>query len=80
MKIYSVSSAREQLYKLIDQVADAYQPICIVGKRNAVIMLSEESFNAMYETIYLSSVPGMKDSILHGMNEPLEQCTHDLIW
>ena len=59
MEIYTVSQAREQLYKLVDSVADSHAPVYIAGRRNKVVVISEEDFNAIQETLYLLSIPDM---------------------
>ena len=78
MEIYSTSQARDNLYKLVDYAASSHEPIYIVGKRNKVVMLSEEDFNAMQETLYLLSIPGMKESIIQSSKEPIENFTEKL--
>jgi antitoxin YefM len=80
MEIYTASDARSKLYKLIDYVSEAHEPICITGKRNKAIMISEADFKSIQETIYLLSIPGMKESLLQGMSEPIENCTTQLDW
>lgn len=80
MVIYTSSQARENLYKLIDQVAESHIPIHITGKRNGAVMIAEEDFNAMQETLYLLSIPGMRESLLKARKEPIEKCTDTIDW
>ena len=80
MIIYTSSQARENLYKLIDQVAESHTPIHITGKRNGAVMIAEEDFNAMQETLYLLSIPGMRESLLEARKEPIEECTDTIDW
>jgi prevent-host-death family protein len=72
--IYSSSKARENFYRLIDEVSDSHRPYVITGRRNNVIMISEEDYRAMEETLYLLSVPGMRESLLSASAEPIEDC------
>ena len=63
MNIYTTSQARRDLFKLVD-ATDTHEPIYIIGKRNKAVLISEEDYGAMVETIYLMSVPGLKKSIV----------------
>jgi antitoxin YefM len=80
MKIYTASQAREDLYRLIDTVAQTSRPVCIMGRRNKVVMISQDDFNSIQETLYLLSIPGMKESILEGVQEDITQCSDTLDW
>lgn len=80
MEIYTTSQARENLYKLVDYVADSHEPVYILGKRNKAVMISEEDFRMMQETLYLSAIPGMKESLLKSREEPIENFSDKLDW
>ena len=80
MAILTASEARANLYRLIDQTAESHQPIFISGKRTGAVLLSEEDWTAIQETLFLLSVPGMRESITDGMAEPLEQSATELNW
>ena len=69
----TASEARASLYRLIDQTAESHQPILIAGKRSSAVLLSAEDWQAIQETLYLLSVPGMRESIKKGMAEPLSK-------
>jgi antitoxin YefM len=71
MTTLSASEARANLYRLIDQTAESHQPILIAGKRSNAVLLSAEDWQAIQETLYLLSVPGLRESIKKGMAEPL---------
>ena len=73
MTTLTASEARASLYRLIDQTAESHQPILIAGKRNSAVLLSAEDWQAIQETLYLLSVPGMRESIKKGMAEPLSK-------
>jgi len=80
MTSYSASEARKNLYKLVDQVKETHEPIYITGKRNSAYLISEEDWRAIQETLYLDSIPGMRESILEGMNTPAEEMDEDPGW
>lgn len=79
-KVISASKARADIYNLIDQTSDEHIPILITGKRNNAVMISEEDWNAIQETLYLTSIPGMRESIIEGMKTPLSDCTDEIEW
>ena len=80
MSILTASEARANLYRLIDEAAESHVPILITGKRNSAILISEEDWSAVQETVYLLSVPGMRESIKEGMESPVEECVTELDW
>ncbi len=79
-KVMTVSQARSNIYKIMDETAETHQPIMITGKRNNVVMLSEEDWNAIEETLYLNSIPGMADSIKDAMNAPNSEFSEEVEW
>ncbi len=80
MTTLTASEARANLYRLIDQTAESHQPILISGKRSSAVLLSAEDWQAIQETLYLLSVPGMRESIKKGMAEPLDKSAKELNW
>lgn len=80
MDILSAAEARSNLYRLIDQTAESHKPLLIKGQRNNVILISEEDWNAIQETLYLLSVPGMRESIHEGIATPVDECAKELDW
>jgi len=76
----TASEARADLYRLIDQAAESHQPILITGKRGNAVLLSAEDWQAIQETLYLLSIPGMRESIRRGMGEPLAKSAKRLDW
>lgn len=80
MQTLSASDARANLYRLLDQTAESHQPIIISGKRNNAVLVSAEDWSAIQETLYLLSVPGMRESIKEGMTEPLDAAAKELNW
>ncbi|MBW2561174.1 MAG: type II toxin-antitoxin system Phd/YefM family antitoxin [Deltaproteobacteria bacterium] len=80
MATLTATEARKRLYNLVDDVAESHDPIQIVGKRNSAVLVSEEDWRAIQETLYLSSIPGMRDSIREGLKTPVEECDEELDW
>jgi antitoxin YefM len=80
MTILNATEARSKLYRLIDQTAETHEPIVITGKRRNAVLISEEDWNAISETLYLLSAPGMRESIKEGLNEKLTNCSKELDW
>ena len=76
----TASEARADLYRLIDQAAESHQPILISGKRSSAVLVSAEDWQAIQETLYLLSVPGMRESIKQGMAEPLGTSATAVAW
>jgi prevent-host-death family protein len=76
----TATKARANLYSLVDEVAESHQPIHIAGKRNSAVLVSEEDWRAVQETLYLLGVPGMRDSIRKGLKTPVEKCARELNW
>ena len=80
MTILNASDARANLYRLIDQTNESHEPVIISGKRNNAILVSEDDWNSIQETLYLTSIPGMRESIVEGMKEPLSESSKELNW
>ena len=80
MTTISVTEARTNLYKLVDKTETDHEPILITGKRNNAVLVSEHDWRAIQETLYLVSIPGMRYSILAGMDEPVETCSEEPGW
>jgi len=80
MTTFKATEARAILYKLIDEAASSHKPITITGKRSNAVLLSEEDWNSIQETLYLLSIPGMRESIRKGLKTPLPKCKKDINW
>jgi prevent-host-death family protein len=80
MATYTATEARSNLYRLIDQVSKSHKPIHISGKNAGAVLISEEDWSAIQETLHLLSIPGMGKSIKKGLKEPLKKCDKELDW
>jgi PHD/YefM family antitoxin component YafN of YafNO toxin-antitoxin module len=80
MTTINATEARSKLYSLIDETAESHKPIVIKGKRSNAVLLSEADWNAINETLYLVSIPGMRESIMEGMAADVDDCSQELDW
>lgn len=80
MMSITATEARKKLYALLDDVAESHEPVQIAGKRHSAVLVSQEDWRAVQETLYLTSVPGMRDSILKGLKTPVKKCAKGLDW
>ena len=80
MNNITVTDARANLYRLMDQAAESHQPIVISGKRGNAVLIAEDDWAAIQETLFLLAVPGMRESIKAGMAEPVDSCSTELDW
>lgn len=78
MKTVSATTARSDLYRLIDSTLEDHEPVQITGKRGNAVLLGESDWRSLQETIYLLNVPGMRESILAGMNESIDDCSETI--
>jgi antitoxin YefM len=75
-----LNEAKQHLQDLIDSVSQSHQPIVIAGRNNNAVLLSEADWAAVQETLYLLSIPGMRESIREGLATPIEDCDRELNW
>ena len=80
MTTLKVTEARANLYKLIDDTLVNHEPVVITGKRGNAVLLAEDDWNAINETLHLLSVPRMRESILEGMQESTDSAATELKW
>jgi len=80
MTTLTASAARADFYRLIDQAAESHKPVVISGKRANAVLVSEEDWSAIQETLYLLAIPGMRESIKDAMAEPITKSKTVLKW
>ncbi|MBI3564500.1 MAG: type II toxin-antitoxin system Phd/YefM family antitoxin [Elusimicrobia bacterium] len=80
MTTLTASAARAKLYKLLDQAAATHEPIQITGRRGGAVLIADEDWRAIQETLYLLSIPGMRESIVEGSKTPVSKCSPKLKW
>ena len=80
MNSITVTDARKTLYKLINESAESHEPILITGKKANAVLISEEDWNAVNETLHLLSIRGMRETIIEGLQTPIESCDETIEW
>ena len=76
----TATKARSMIYKLIDDASDSHEPIQITGKRSNAVLVAEDDWRAIQESLYLVSIPGMRESIRSGLATPVSECAKKLDW
>lgn len=76
----NITNARKDLYKLIEQVLESHEPVRITGKKGSAVIISEEDWKNIEETLYLTSIPGMRESIIEGMKADMDECDEEIEW
>ena len=76
----NASEAREKLYRLLDETATAHEPVLIVGPRSNGVLVGEEDWNAIQESLHLLSIPGIRESIREGLVTPVDECEKEPGW
>jgi len=74
LKTLNVTQARQNIYNLVDDTIEHHEPIQISSKKGNVILISENDFNSIQETLYLLSIPGMRETLIDGKNTPIDEC------
>ena len=80
MVTLTASEARASLYRLIDETASSHQPVVITGKRHNAVLVSADDWASIQETIYLLSIPDMRESIREGLSVSVDECSKELAW
>ena len=74
MTIYTTTEARKNIYKMVDETNKTHMPIYIKGKRNSAVLISEDDYESLRETMHIYSVPNLVKEILEASKEPIEEC------
>lgn len=80
MPTLTATEARSKLYRLIDEAASSHEPIVIKGKRGGAVLISEDDWRSIQETLYLLNIPRMRESIRNDLATPIEECSEDIEW
>jgi PHD/YefM family antitoxin component YafN of YafNO toxin-antitoxin module len=76
----SADEAKKRLDGLLDAIAESHKPVQIAGRHHSAVLVSEDDWRAIQETLHLTAIPGMRESIREGLETPVEQCDEDLDW
>ncbi|HLG17374.1 MAG TPA: type II toxin-antitoxin system Phd/YefM family antitoxin [Blastocatellia bacterium] len=80
MKVITAEEARKRLQELLSQAASSHEPIQITSESLSGVLVSEDDWRSIQETLYLLSIPGMRESIREGITTPIEECSGELTW
>lgn len=80
MDAISVAEAQARLTGLLDAVLVTHEPVCITGERGSAVLVAEDDWRALQETVHLLSVPGVRESVVEGLSTPLDSCKNELDW
>ena len=80
MKSVPIAEAEATLQALIERVARSREPILLRGEQRSAVLVGEDEWRGIQETLYLLSIPGMRDSIKEGLNAPLDECSEEPGW
>ena len=80
MTVLNVNNVKEKLDIILEEIQETYEPLIIAGEKHSAVLISEQVWRSIEETLYLSSIPGMKESIIEGMKEKIEDCASTIEW
>jgi len=80
LPVFTVAAAKQELESLVMDVQHSFEPIRVIGDQCSAVIISEDAWRSIEETLYLTSIPGMEDSIIAGMHEKIEDCAAKLEW
>ena len=80
MSSINITNARKNLYRIVESVNETHEPVEITGKNGNAMLVGEEDWRNINETLFLTAIPGMRESILQGMNEPVSEMSEELDW
>lgn len=70
----NITNFRKNIYQMMETAIKYNEPINISTKNGNAVLISEEDYNGLMETLYIESIPGLKESILEGAKTPIEDC------
>lgn len=80
MTTISAAAARTSLLSILDEVSETHEPVKISGRKRSGVLVSADDWRAIQETLYLVSIPGMRESIIEGMKTPVSKCAGTPGW
>jgi antitoxin YefM len=80
MSSINITNARKNLYRLVKTLSETHEPVHITGKNRSAVLVGEEDWRSIEETLYLLSMPGIRNSIVKGMKEPIKKSSRKLSW
>jgi len=80
MSTVNVTEARSKLYALVQQAGREHEPVLITGKNGNAVLVGEDDWHSIQETLHLLSIPGMRESIRDGLSEEIKDCCEEPGW
>ena len=80
MTTLSANEAAKRLDEVLDNLAESHEVVQIAGERHSGVLVSEDDWRAIQETLYLTGIPGMKESIVEGLGTSIKRCSRELDW
>ena len=80
MNTVKASEAKKDLNRVLDEASQSHEPVLITGKRTNAVLVAEDDWRAIQETLYLLGIPGMRESIREGLETPVNECDRDVAW
>jgi antitoxin YefM len=80
MSSINITNARKDLYRIVESVNLSHEPVHITGKNSSAVLIGEDDWKSIEETLFLMSIPGMRESIIDGMNTPVDELSENLDW
>lgn len=78
----NATTLRKNLFGILEQTIKYNEPVNVSTKDGNAVILSEDDYNSMMETLYLASIPGMQEKIIDGLNTQIEECVPEdkVVW
>jgi prevent-host-death family protein len=80
MTTITITEARKRLYRIVEDVQTSHEPVQLTGKGGNAVLVSEDDWRSIQETLHLLSIPGMRESIIEGMETPTSEMATELDW
>jgi antitoxin YefM len=79
-QVKTITATKAKITKLLAESEKSHEPIHIVSGKSAGVLISIDDWRAIQETLYLLSIPKMRESIRRGLKIPVKKCSSELIW
>ncbi len=76
MTSITTTDASKRLDEVLDSLAESHEVAQIAGQRHSGVLVSDDDWRAIQETLHLTGIPGMRESIVEGLRTPVEQSAY----
>jgi len=82
MTTMTITNFRKNIYSLVENTVKFNEPVNITTKEGNAVMISEDEYNGLIETLYLTSIPGMREKLTEGLDTPLDETVseEEVLW